>query len=148
MNKTVQKFKGLIKSKKFYIALAGFFILIAAFFLLGNKFSRLFPFSAFQETTKTVSQPTEIIVEITATGFSPQTIKIKSGDQVSFINQDSKPHQIKSDPHPADNLYPFLNTDEILMTNESVTLPFEQSGTFTYHDELNPLEFKGIIIID
>lgn len=93
------------------------------------------------------SQP-EVTVEITKDGFMPQTIKVKKSGVVNFINQDSKPHLIASDPHPSHTLYPFLNTDETLNKNGSVSITFEKTGTFTYHDHLNPLKYKGAVIVE
>ena len=37
---------------------------------------------------------------ITASGVSPKTVTISVGQQVAFVNSDSRPHTISSDPHP------------------------------------------------
>lgn len=97
---------------------------------------------------KTEVSREEIVVEVSSAGFTPQTIRMKKGGAVRFISIDNNPHQVMSDPHPAHNLYPFLNTDEVLNTRESATVILEGSGTFTYHDHLNPLKFKGIVIVE
>lgn len=91
---------------------------------------------------------TETIVTITKAGFFPQTVKIKKGSRITWSNESTEIHQIKSDPHPLDNRDSFLNTDAKLMQNERVTIIFEKSGNFTYHDELNPLKLKGIVIVE
>lgn len=120
---------------------------VLSFLLIRSNLVKQTPPSTTPKLVKIVTPIEEITIEITKTGFFPSTVKVKKGSQLTWLNQDTKPHQIKSDPHPADNLYPFLNTEEQLMPNESVSIPIEQSGIFTYHDENNPLIFKGIIIV-
>ncbi len=88
----------------------------------------------------------EAKVNITKDGFTPQTITIKRGAEVTWTNKDSKDHQVMSDPHPTHSLFGLV-TDERLKTNETVTYTFEKSGTYTYHDELNPLKLKGTVIV-
>ena len=144
----------LFKDKKILLLLIliVLFAILILFLKFNKKGSPIQPFQPvpISESSKQIkiqkSNPATI-VEINKTRFFPQTIQIKQGTQVTWINNDTKPHQIKSDPHPLDNLYSFLNTDEKLMQGEEVTITFEKTGTFTYHDELNPLSFKGIIIV-
>src|ERR1700736_1043816 len=39
----------------------------------------------------------------------PQTINVPVGTQVTFVNQDSRPHEMYSDPHPIHTDCPDLN---------------------------------------
>ena len=89
----------------------------------------------------------EVMVTITAEGFSPKEVKIKVGDSVSWINQDAKNHEVSSDPHPTHSLYPPINTIGLLKQNEKRSLMFPEKGTFTYHDHLNS-SLKGTIIVE
>lgn len=103
------------------------------------------------ETPKLVkldNKSKETMVKITKQGFFPQTVKIKKGTSVTWSNDEDALHQIKSDPHPLDNKHPLLNTDAKLGKNERISVNFEKEGSYTYHDELNPLKFKGIIIVE
>lgn len=150
----MQLLASLFKDKKIILLLVLILALAGLiFFLRSNKKGlppQPFQPSPISETSRQVKKekPNQVtIVEINKTGFFPETVQINKGTQVAWINRDTKPHQIKSDPHPLNNLYPFLNTDEKLSTNDQVTITFEKSGTFTYHDELNPLKFKGIVIV-
>lgn len=99
----------------------------------------------------TVSSPTSQIptaqVTITEQGFVPQTILIKKGSTVNWTNRNNKPHQIASDPHPTHSLLPALGQGKLLPAGSSFTLTFDRTGTFTYHDEENPLKFKGVVIV-
>ncbi len=86
-------------------------------------------------------------VTITAQGFIPQTILIKKGSTINWTNQDSKPHQVSSDPHPTHTLLPAIGKGKLLPAGSSFTLTFDKTGTFTYHDEQNPLKFKGTVVV-
>lgn len=85
-------------------------------------------------------------IEITDSGFVPATIEITKGDSVTWTNLDKKSHQIASDPYPTNTLLPDL-VSEPLFTNDSFTFTFDQVGTFTYHDNLNPLKLRGTVIV-
>lgn len=84
---------------------------------------------------------------ITGKGFVPQTLLVKKGSQVSWTNQDKKSHQVTSDPHPTHSLLPALGQGKPIPPNSTFTFTFDKAGTFTYHDELNPLKFKGVVIV-
>lgn len=108
----------------------------------------------WQELFSSESQPTipqaqipAAQVTITTQGFVPQTILLKKGSGVIWTNTDNKPHQIASDPHPTHSLLPTLGKGKILSPASSFTLTFNKTGTFTYHDEENPLKFKGVVIV-
>lgn len=87
-------------------------------------------------------------VEVTETGFSPAVIKVKKGDQIQWVNLDSRPHQIAADPHPTGESLPTLKSPEPLAEHETYTAVFENAGTFTYHDFLDPLGFQGVVIVE
>lgn len=106
-------------------------------------------------TTKPTTKPqgTAIIlpaaqVGIQATGFTPATIKIKKGQAVTWINQDTKPHQIESDPYPTAAALPGFKAEVPSQKGESYGYTFDKSGTFTYHDRLDPMKLKGIVIVE
>jgi plastocyanin len=87
------------------------------------------------------------LISITGSGFIPKTVKIKTGDTVTWTNTDSAPHQIASDPHPTHTAVPGLLGDPI-DKNETFSFTYEKTGTFTYHDELNPLSITGTVEVD
>lgn len=76
------------------------------------------------------------LVKITADGFSPKSITIKSGERITWENTDSANHTVNSDQHPTHLLYPFLNLGRIPPGEKKSVTP--GTGTFTYHDHLNP----------
>ena len=89
-----------------------------------------------------------VVVMITDTGFSPETVKIKKGQTVEWLNKDGTPHQVASDPYPDHSTLPHLFAEQPLAQNDSFTYTFEDAGTFTYHDNLKPVDFKGTVIVE
>ena len=110
--------------------------------------------TATQQTTSEVgtaspsAQDTadETTIRISSSGFSPETVKIKVGGKVTFINDDSIDHQIASAPHPTHTDYPKLNVG-VLKPGEARIAEFDKTGTFGYHDNLNPT-LKGEIVVE
>lgn len=90
----------------------------------------------------------QVKITITKNGFEPATVKIKKGQTVEWVNEDVKDHQIAPDPHPAHTSLPALAETDPIESEESMSFIFEQTGTYTYHDHLNPLKFKGAVIVE
>ena len=67
-----------------------------------------------------------ISVSIKSTGFSPSSISINHGDQVSWKNNDKVDHQVVAD----DGSF----ASPILHAGQSYTATFNRAGTFRYHD--------------
>lgn len=85
-------------------------------------------------------------IKISSAGFEPATINIKRCQQVNWTNTDGKPHEVAADPYPTSSTYPEF-AGPALTQNDSFSFVFEKSGDFTYHDQLNPLKFKGTVIV-
>ena len=87
------------------------------------------------------------VVEIRAHGFYPSTIRIAKGQSVEWVNEDQQPHQIATDPWPLENgLAGFY--DQTVQTNGDIySFNFNKTGTFTYHDHLDPMGLKGTVIV-
>lgn len=77
------------------------------------------------------------IVKITAEGFEPKEITLTQGEAISFINYDSKIHQVVSDS--------LFNTEE-MNPGDIWTFPCNEKGTFEYWLKKNS-EQKGKIIV-
>src|SRR5688572_11956655 len=56
--------------------------------------------SCSDDDTDPSPNPTGATITITATGASPRDVTISAGGRITWINQDSVPHQPSSDPHP------------------------------------------------
>lgn len=87
------------------------------------------------------------IVTITSKGYIPQTIQIKLGQGVVWTNSDNSRHLVNSDPFPKDNKLSNFNLRNPLLFNQQYSFVFNKTGTFTYHDDLNPFKFQGTVIV-
>jgi plastocyanin len=80
----------------------------------------------------TQSEPTATrTVNITATGFSPDSIVINRNDTVTWRNTDTQPHQVVSDT----GAFP---SSPVLDPGEAYSFEFSTSSSFTYHDGRRP----------
>lgn len=88
----------------------------------------------------------EAVVGVSDAGFTPETIKVKRGQAVTWVNQGSSAHQITSSGNTkgAEG----LDSEETLEQNDTFTYTFETSGTYTYNDKLNPTKFRGTVIVE
>lgn len=98
------------------------------------------------EATEAASQPAQAAVTILSSGFSPPEIKIKAGDSVTWLNSDSKDHQVNSVVHPTHQVYPPLNTVGLLKAGQQKSLSFPDKGSYRYHDHLNPSSTGSVVV--
>jgi plastocyanin len=70
--------------------------------------------------------------------FSPDTIEITAGTTVTWTNNDSAPHTVTSDDGAFDS--------GDLAQGDSVSLTFNEPGTYTYHCTYHP-NMVGTIIV-
>lgn len=88
--------------------------------------------------------PQEVIL-LTTNGFSPATLTIKAGTKVIWVNQSGTDATVNSSPHPAHTDYQPLNLGS-LIDGGKVSLTFDKSGTYKYHNHLSPTQFGTIIV--
>ncbi len=100
----------------------------------------LFVVTHGRKSTKltTITKPVPITVQITSKGFNPSSLDIKKGTVVEWINSDTSPHRIAANPYPTHSDLPNLDSKSNLGPSSNYSYHFNQSGTFEYHDELNP----------
>jgi plastocyanin len=82
-------------------------------------------------------------VQITDTGFSPATVKVKKGQRVTWSNDAVTPRQVLGS-----NNMPALNTDVVLQEGDTVTVTMDQPGTYNYHDAQSTSDISGTIIVE
>lgn len=133
------------------------------FLAIGVLVYALFYFFVFNKKTKMVDvsqdtptsnasmeelgyDPAETVnVTKTDNGFSPQSVTIKAGQSVTWINDSGTTATVDSSPHPAHTDFPFLNLGEFEDGN-SMTLVFPDAGTYKYHDHLNSSHFGTVVV--
>jgi len=80
-------------------------------------------------------------VNIKDFAFSPSTLMVKTGTTVTWVNLDTAPHTIASDPGS-----PVAFSSGSLSTGASYRFTFSQPGTFAYHCSIHP-SMKGTVIV-
>ncbi len=99
-----------------------------------------------EKTTEDKMMAKEAKVTVTESGFSPETLTVKTGTEVTWVNNGGAAVQIASSPHPTHTDYPPLNLG-VVQDGESVSLVFDQAGTYKYHNHLNPSQ-KGTLVVE
>ena len=98
-----------------------------------------------------VTGPTsDATITITAAGISPREVHLKAWNQVTFVNNDTQPHNIVSDPVNEHTQCPAINNVGYLppgATRQTLTLI---SGPCGFHDHLNLTNdtLKGTIRVE
>lgn len=76
-------------------------------------------------------------ITITSSGASPRSITVSPGTRVTFVNNDSRQHDMQSDPHPAHTDCPEIN--EFLQPGQtSTTDNLNTARTCGFHDHNDP----------
>jgi plastocyanin len=94
--------------------------------------------------------PSGATITITGSGVSPGSVSITNGQSVTFVNNDTRPHEIASDPHPAHTNCPSINALGIIPAGVTrLTNAFAGTGTCGFHDHGDPnnAALKGNITV-
>lgn len=103
----------------------------------------------------TISAPVQdtFLVRYDGTSFRPQTITVRKGTKVLFLNEsnEQRPMYVASDDHPTHEKYPGFDTAAVNQKfpplGESFNFVFDRTGTWGYHDHNFP-SAKGIINVE
>jgi plastocyanin len=95
--------------------------------------------------------PSGATITIGANGaVSPSTVSITTGQSVTVVNNDTRPHEISSDPHPNHTACPSINALGTLAAGQTrLTNLCPATGTCGFHDHINPdtAALKGTITV-
>ncbi len=125
--------------------------IIAGVFILSNKGSNQTPAQSGSQNQQVTTPPAqgqkqaEAIVTVTTSGFVPQTLTIKAGTKVVWMNKSGGTVTVNSAVHPTHLVYPPLNLGEF-GDGSSVQLGFDKPGTYKYHNHLNPSQTGTIVV--
>jgi len=90
-------------------------------------------------------------ISITSTGVNPSQVTVGVGQAVTFTNNDSRSHEIASDPHPAHGSCPSIEAGiGVLAAGQTkVTHGFGNTGTCGFHDhqDASNTSLQGRIVI-
>ena len=95
--------------------------------------------------------PSGATITIGANGaVSPSQVTITAGQSVTFVNNDSRTHDMSSDPHPTHTDCPQMNAVSTLSPGQTkLTNAFTVVRTCGFHDHNNPdsTALQGRIVI-
>jgi plastocyanin len=90
-------------------------------------------------------------VTITASGVSPKSVTVAVGQGVTFVNSDSRQHEIASNPHPQHGSCPSIEgaLGTLSPGQSRITHAFANAGSCGYHDHLDDSNtaLQGTIIV-
>src|SRR5215469_6546864 len=78
-------------------------------------------------------------IEIKDFAFNPQSITVKSGEKITWINRDEEPHTVVS-------VEKQFKKSSALDTDEQFTITTGAPGTYTYYSSVHP-KMTGKIIV-
>src|SRR6478672_9345334 len=78
--------------------------------------------------------------------FTPSQLEINNGDVVVFKNNSSGSFWPASGPHPTHTNYPEFDPKKPIAAGQTWQFKFTKSGTWPFHDHLNPPAFGKIIV--
>jgi plastocyanin len=87
-------------------------------------------------------------ITLTSSGANPRNVEIAVGSRVLFVNNDSKSHNMASDPHPEHTQCPELNQIGFLsagQSRETGNLVTPKSCGFHDHDSPSTGSLQGLI---
>ena len=141
-------------NNKIALGILGVLVIIGAYLILSNTGTQKSTPKPQPATTQTIptASPMEskkssgVTIEVTANGFSPNSVTVKSGTQITWVNKTDSMVTVNSNPHPVHNLYPQLNLGRF-GPSQSVLVTLDKPGTYTYHNHLDPI-ITGKIIVE
>ena len=86
-------------------------------------------------------------IRMTNNGFEPSEIRVRAGDVVQWINNDTVNRWPASDLHPTHGIYPAFDPQRPIAPGDSWSFQFEKMGNWKFHDHLKPL-FHGIVYVE
>jgi plastocyanin len=88
-------------------------------------------------------------ITITASGASPQSVTVAPGSRVTFVNNDTRPHDMASDPHPLHTDCPEISVGFLQAGQSGATQNLNTVRTCGFHDHNQPdvASLKGTIRI-
>ena len=99
-----------------------------------------------EEETETAEVVEAVVISMTSNGFEPNTVTIKAGETVTFVNNDSIERWPASAFHPTHQELPGFDAIGGVAPGASYSFTFTEVGTWKFHDHLNPSVFGAITV--
>jgi len=155
-------------NKKYIIGLVVVVILVVGYFFLREKGPTISPSSNSQASEQIASLenglvPTQsdgqVIITFTDSGFSLDTVTIKKGESVTWVNQSNEGMWVASAAHPTHIVYSGTALNEHCPdtadtafdqcgTGNSYTFTFDKTGTWKYHNHVDASKTGTIVVTE
>lgn len=86
------------------------------------------------------------VVTFTDTGFAPETVTVKQGVTVTFVNESTKGMWVASAVHPTHQLLPGFDQLASVGNGGTYEYAFVKVGTWKYHNHVNPTETGTVMV--
>jgi len=95
------------------------------------------------------SGATSTTITLSSTGVSPKASSVSAGSAIKFLNDDSVPHQLASNPNPQQTDCPELNSPMLAPGDAFMATIASRNATCGFIDVLNPTDsnFQGTITV-
>lgn len=108
--------------------------------------TQTYPTAPTTDTSGTGNSKAEVVtITLTKSGFNPQKVTVKAGTKVTWINQSGGTATVDSADHPTHLKYPPLNLGSFA-NGGSLSLVFDKTGTYGYHNHLNSSQFGTVTV--
>jgi plastocyanin len=100
------------------------------------------------ETSSSVQEEPDVTVKLVDQGkYEPETVVIKAGQVVRWVNDSKGLMWVASNPHPSHTDLSGFDQKEILRNGASWQFKFVNPGQYFYHDHLEPSR-RGKVIVE
>lgn len=86
------------------------------------------------------------VVTYTDTGYAPNSVTVKKGSIVTFVNESTRGMWTTSDLHPTHQLLPGFDQKAAAGKGGTYEYTFDKVGTWTYHNHVNAAD-KGTVVV-
>ena len=92
------------------------------------------------------TNPQTLTVTFTGGSFTPNSLTIKKGWTVKFVNKGQSSMWVASGPHPMHTNYPAFDQRASVGSEGSYSFTFDKVGTWKYHNHLNSSQTGTIVV--
>jgi len=105
--------------------------------------------TAITNTQNPTSEPNKnnLTVEYSGQGFSPNSITVKSGTTVTWVNKGSDLMWVASTPHPVHTDLPGFDALKGAPAGGTYSFTFAKVGKWSYHNHLAP-DKNGEVVVE
>jgi plastocyanin len=82
--------------------------------------------------------PVAATLTITSSGFSPRTVTVPVGSRVTIVNNDTRTHEMNSDPHPTHGSCPGLDNMTVTAGQSRTSQNLTTARACSLHDHADP----------